>query len=65
VTHDFIQGALNAPSMPEEAADRLIELAIEQGAPDNVTVIVIDVTASAESNLASTRTSWQVMTKTW
>lgn len=42
VTHDFIHGALTAPT-PDEASDRLIDLAMKQGAPDNVTVIVIDV----------------------
>jgi PPM family protein phosphatase len=43
VTHDVIHCALNTLRRPDEAADGLIELAIEQGAPDNVTVIVIDV----------------------
>jgi serine/threonine protein phosphatase PrpC len=42
VTHDFIQEALDRSRGPDEATDRLIELAIEQGAPDNVTVIVSD-----------------------
>lgn len=50
VPHDDIHGALAASSTPDEAADRLIALAIDNGGPDNVTVIVIDVRdASSEA----------------
>jgi serine/threonine protein phosphatase PrpC len=40
---EALQGALNAFDDPGEAADRLVELALEGGGPDNVTVVVVDV----------------------
>lgn len=43
VPHDLIHEALTAPDEPGTTADHLIELAIERGAPDNVTVIVINI----------------------
>lgn len=43
VPYGLIHAALSSPSSPDEAADRLVALAIEHGGLDNVTVIVIDV----------------------
>lgn len=43
VQRDLIHEALTAIDEPGAAADRLVELAIEQGGPDNITVIVIDI----------------------
>lgn len=48
VPHDLLHDALNSSGGPDEAADRLITLAIDQGGPDNVTVIVIDIRAASE-----------------
>jgi PPM family protein phosphatase len=42
VSHDTIYEALQIPE-PAESADRLIELALRGGGPDNVTVVVADV----------------------
>ena len=42
VTHETIEGAL-AEGTPAEAAQRLIELALRSGGPDNITVVVADV----------------------
>jgi len=46
VPHELIHATLSSPSGPDEVADRLITLAINQGGPDNITVIVIDVRAA-------------------
>lgn len=45
VTHDTIEMTLSEGT-PEEAARRLIELALRSGGPDNVTVVVADVVDS-------------------
>jgi PPM family protein phosphatase len=42
VSHETIQEALQIPDVAE-SADRLIELALRGGGPDNVTVVVADV----------------------
>ena len=42
VSHDTILDALQIPDVAE-SADRLIELALRGGGPDNVTVVVADV----------------------
>jgi protein phosphatase len=42
VTAETIAGAMEIPD-PQECADRLVELTLRGGAPDNVTVIVADV----------------------
>ncbi|HPF80844.1 Stp1/IreP family PP2C-type Ser/Thr phosphatase, partial [Nostocoides australiense] len=43
VAADTIADVLRAGAAPEETADRLVELALRAGAPDNVTVIVADI----------------------
>jgi PPM family protein phosphatase len=42
LTDEEISGILNTVRHPQEAADALIEAALERGGRDNVTVIVID-----------------------
>jgi protein phosphatase len=60
VPPEFIDAALTAAKGPAETADRLVELAIRQGGPDNISVIVIDVPGLGESRGA---TSSQSMTR--
>jgi protein phosphatase len=60
VPPEFIDAALTAAKGPAETADRLVELAIRRGGPDNISVIVIDVPGSGESRGA---TSSQSMTR--
>ncbi|MEO3856855.1 protein phosphatase 2C domain-containing protein [Acrocarpospora sp. B8E8] len=50
-----LQAALRAANNPEEAADRLLMLATDQGGPDNITVIVIDVRDAPSADPASGR----------
>jgi protein phosphatase len=45
VPHDLVQETLQTTGTPADAADRLVALAIDHGAPDNVTVLVMDVRA--------------------
>ncbi|OLR95541.1 PP2C family protein-serine/threonine phosphatase [Actinokineospora bangkokensis] len=42
VSHETLAEAIRIPD-PQECADRMIELALKSGGPDNVTVIVADV----------------------
>lgn len=44
VTDDVIEEALVSSPAPQQCADRLVDLALEAGGLDNVTVVVIDVT---------------------
>lgn len=43
VRHDAMANALAATDAPEVVADRLVQLTLEGGAPDNVTVVVLDI----------------------
>lgn len=49
VTDDKIQAALESLPSPKDAADRLVRESLDQGAPDNVTVVIVDVDGSADS----------------
>ncbi|PRX95759.1 PP2C family protein-serine/threonine phosphatase [Allonocardiopsis opalescens] len=42
VPHTLISEALTAPTGPVETTDRLIELALDHGGPDNITALVFD-----------------------
>ena len=54
VTQQTIQLALGGGT-PEMAANRLIELALRSGGPDNVTVVVAEVVEATENNAPETR----------
>lgn len=43
VPHQLIYEAMASSSAPEETADCLIDLAVDRGGPDNITVIIVDV----------------------
>src|SRR5690554_1434313 len=43
VTDDKIKSVLKSVSDPEAAANRLVKEALDQGAPDNVTVVIVDI----------------------
>lgn len=45
VPHDLIHAALSSSNRPGDVAGQLVALALDHGGPDNVTVIVIDVSA--------------------
>jgi protein phosphatase len=43
VSDDKIKAALRSVSDPDAAANRLVKDALDQGAPDNVTVVIVDI----------------------
>jgi serine/threonine protein phosphatase PrpC len=49
VSDDKIRAALKSVSDPDAAANRLVKDALDQGAPDNVTVIIVDIGDDATS----------------
>lgn len=54
VTASTIETALNAGPL-EEVAQRLIELALRSGGPDNVTIVVADVVEATEEEIAAAK----------
>jgi serine/threonine protein phosphatase PrpC len=49
VTDEKIQAVLRSVPSPKDAADRLVKESLDQGAPDNVTVVIVDVDKSDDS----------------
>jgi PPM family protein phosphatase len=49
VTDERIQTALAAHPVAKDAAERLIRESLDQGAPDNVTVVVVDIDENGDS----------------
>lgn len=49
VSDDKIRAALKSQSSPDAAANRLIKDSLDHGAPDNVTVVVVDIGDNADS----------------
>jgi protein phosphatase len=49
VSDDRIEHILATVHEPEETADRLIKESLDQGAPDNVTVVLVDIDESGDS----------------
>jgi protein phosphatase len=49
VEHDEIEEILKSSITPKDAADGLLKVSLDHGAPDNVTVVVVDVHQSFET----------------
>ena len=49
VSDDKIAQALKSLPAVKDAADRLVKESLDQGAPDNVTVVIVDIDESSES----------------
>ena len=50
VADDKILAAMQSVADPDDAAKRLISLSLDNGAPDNVTVVIVDVDESPDSS---------------
>jgi protein phosphatase len=50
VTDDKMQAALASIPTAQGAAERLVKESLDQGAPDNVTVVIVDIDESGESS---------------
>ncbi|MET4702611.1 Stp1/IreP family PP2C-type Ser/Thr phosphatase [Frigoribacterium sp. UYMn621] len=49
VSDDKIEHTLTAQAVVRDAADRLVKESLDQGAPDNVTVVIVDIDETGES----------------
>jgi PPM family protein phosphatase len=56
VPEDRITAALASDGDAEEVADRLVKESLDQGAPDNVTVVVVDIDGTGDSARHPART---------
>ncbi len=56
VPEDRIASALSGSGDAEEVADRLVKESLDQGAPDNVTVVVVDIDGTGDSARHPSRT---------
>jgi serine/threonine protein phosphatase PrpC len=50
VSDDKIQAVLATEPVPKLAADKLVKESLDQGAPDNVTIVIVDVDESPDSS---------------
>ncbi|MEO7122464.1 MAG: PP2C family serine/threonine-protein phosphatase [Lacisediminihabitans sp.] len=49
VTDDKIEAVLESESSPKAAADKLVKESLDQGAPDNVTIVIVDIDETTNS----------------
>ena len=52
VSDDKIKAALKSVADPDAAANRLVKDALDQGAPDNVTVVIVDIGEGSSSAMS-------------
>ena len=51
VKHDDLKAALAAKDGPKQVADRLIKQSLDAGAPDNVTVVILDIADTSRGDV--------------
>jgi len=49
VSEEKIKNALTSSETPQDAAERLVKDSLDQGAPDNVTVVILDIDGSGSA----------------
>jgi serine/threonine protein phosphatase PrpC len=49
VADDKIEGVLESEETPRAAADKLVKETLDQGAPDNVTIVIVDIDETTDS----------------
>jgi protein phosphatase len=52
VKHDDLATAMASTSSPKQVAEKLLRESLDAGAPDNVTVVILDITENAEADRA-------------
>ena len=49
VSHEKIRAAMLATDSPREVGDKLVKESLDQGAPDNVTIVIVDIDGSGSA----------------
>ncbi|WP_158867357.1 PP2C family protein-serine/threonine phosphatase [Leifsonia sp. AG29] len=51
VKHDDLRAALSSKDGPRQVADKLLKLSLDAGAPDNVTVVIVDIADTSRGDV--------------